>query len=243
MTAKEARQQQWQNLKDKPLKDKLKYIFTYYWAAIIGGVCVLACAISMITGALTKKDIALSGYLVNSYNNTSYTQDFRQEFLAHQQLDPKKYDFSLISNVSYSKTNPSEAAFHVMESIMIQSTAGNLDFVVVDLTSYPVFSAYYTDLRSVLTDEQLEKWSSQLIYVEKEALDILTSDDVDNIRLPDYFLSAEGLKDPIPMGIRIPTSSCLFEAYSFPNDEIVIGIMRNTPNLENTLAFIEYIMN
>ena len=81
MTAREAHQAQWKALQDKPLSDKLKYIVTYYWPAILGVICVIAIAVSWIGSALSQKGAFLSGYMINGTNNPSYTGNLKQEFM------------------------------------------------------------------------------------------------------------------------------------------------------------------
>lgn len=243
MTAREAHQAQWRALKDKPLSDKLKYIFTYYWPGILGGVCLIVFLVSWLGNALTQKDIALSGYLLNGITNQSYTGDFKQEFLDHQQINSNKYTFKLTADVSYSSTEISDTTMVVLESIVVQTYAQELDFIVVDLENYPILSAYYMDLSSVLTQEQLTKWKDYFVYVEKAELDELTSESLEQVALPQYHDSDEELKEPIPLGIRIPESSRLFDAYKYASKDVIFGITRSVQNTENTLAFLEYILN
>ena len=241
MTAREAHKEQWNKLKDKPLKDKLKYIFTYYWAAILGVVCVIAFAVSWISGVLSQKDAALSGYLLNGMTNSSYSIDLTQEFMELQQIDSDEYEFKLQANTSYSSTEMSDTSMAVLESIVVQIAAGELDFIITDLETYPILSAYFTDLRMVMTTEQLEKWEDNLVYVEKDALEQLTSGEMEVVVLPEYYLSDEGLSDPDPLGIRLPDSCLLFDAYAFAPGDVIFGITHNAKNLVNTLSFLEYI--
>lgn len=243
MTAKEAHQAQWQALKDKPLSDKIKYIFTYYWPGILGAVCFLIFIGSWLGGALSQKDVAISGYLLNGITSQSYTGDFKQEYMEYQQIDSNKYDFKLTADVSYSSTEVSDTNVAVLESIIVQAYANELDFIVVDLDNYPILSAYYIDLRAVLTEDQLKKWEDHFVYVEKEELNNLTSEFMDQVVLPKYHLSAEGLKEPIPLGIRLPENSKLFEAYKYASKDVIFGITCSVQNTENTLAFLEYIMD
>lgn len=243
MTAREAHQAQWRALKDKPLTDKLKYIFTYYWPAILGCVCFIIFISSWISNALSQKDLALSGYLLNGFTNKSYVGDFKQEFMDHQQIDSDTYSFKLTADTSYSSTEVSDTAVAVIESIVVQTYAGELDFLVVDLENYPLFSAYYLELSAILSEEQMLKWQDSFLYVEKGALEQLTSGALDQIVLPTYYSSTEGMKDPIPLGIRLPEDSRLFEAYTYLSKDVIFGITSSTQNPENTLAFLEYIMN
>ena len=242
MTARETHQAQWQALKDKPLRHKLEHIFTYYWAAILGCVFLIVFLTSWIGGALSQKDTALSGYLLNGITRASYDGDFTQAFMDHQQIDSEKYHFKLTSDTSYSSTDVSDTTVAVMESIVVQTYAQELDFLVVDLENYPVFSAYYMEMNTILSKEQLLKWKDHFIYVEKEALEQLTSGSLDEVVLPTYYSSTDGLKNPIPMGIRLPEDCKLLDAYTYMSKDVIFGFTRSIQNMENTVAFLEYIM-
>ncbi len=243
MTAREAHKEQWNKLKDKPLKDKLKYILTYYWAAILGVICVIAFAVSWISGVLLQKDAALSGYLLNGMTNSSYPGNLAQEFMEHQQIDSNVYDFKLTTDTIYSSAEFSDTSIVILESIVVQVAAGELDFVVTDLHTYPTLSAYFTDLRTILTDEQLQKYRPYFVYVEQEALTNLTSDNFETaLVLPEYYLDDTDLQDPVPLGIRLPDSSHLFDAYDFLSKDVIFGITHASTNLSNTFAFLDYIL-
>lgn len=241
MTTREAQKAQWDALKGKPITHKLKYIFTYYWAVILGVVFVIYFAGSWIGNALSQKEVALCGYLLNGATNQSYAGDFQQEFLEHQQIDTNQYTFKLTANTAYSSNELSDTSIAVMESIMIQVYAGELDFLVIDSATYPTFTAYITDLRTVLPQEYLDKWSDSFLYVEKEALEKFSDDSVETVQLPEYYRSAEGLTDPIPMGIQLPTDSHLLEAYNFPKKDAVLGVAPSYSHLDNLLAFLDFI--
>ncbi len=243
MTAREAHQAQWRALKGKPLSDKLKYIFTYYWPAILCSVCVIVLAATWIGNALSQKEAALSGFLLNSATNQSYGGNFKQEFMDHQQLDSSIYSFKLTTDVTYSSAEVSETSFAVLESIVVQVYSGGLDFIVVDSENYPLLTGYYADLRTVLNEEQQQKLKERFVYVEKAELDALSSESLEQVILPKYHLSTDGLQEPVPIGVRIPDTSRLFDAYHYPTKDVIFGIALGIKNVDNTLAFLEYIMN
>ena len=242
MTAQEARREQWNKLKDKPLSDKLKYIFTYYWPGILGAAFAIIFAVSWVANILLQKEVALSGWMLNSTTNSNYAGDFAQEFMDFRRINSETHSVSLTSDIILSVSEYSDSSLAIMESITVRITTGELDFVIADFDTYPILSAYFADLNTLLTAEQQEKWKDNFVYVEKAALDKLKSDELDTIELPKYHLSAEGLNDPIAMGIRIPSTSPLLDAYFFPKGDVIFGIAQNVQNLENTLAFLEYIM-
>lgn len=242
MTAQEAHKEQWNKLKDKPLSDKLKYIFTYYWPGILGAALAIILAVTWVTNILNQKEAVLSGYMLNSTSNTSYAGDFVQEFMDFRGINGETHSVNLTSDIMLSVSEYSDSSLAVMESVTVRIVTGELDFVIADLNTYPILSAYFADPKTLLTAEQQEKWKDNFVYVEKASLDKLKSDDVDTIEIPEYHLSTEDLTDPVAMGIRIPATSPLMDAYFFPEGEVIFGITQSVQNIENTLAFLEYIM-
>ena len=207
------------------------------WALPVG-------SISWITNALQQKELALSGYLINSITVQDYEGDFQQNFLELLELNPDKYSFKLTSDVSYSTTDRTETSMYVLESIVVQCESGEMDFIVADWNTFPCFTAYYGSLKEILPAEKLEQWQAHLVYAERKALQDFTSGDLDQeIVYPEYSFSDEGMTDPVPIGIRLPEANPLLQAYSFPAGDVILGITVNSQHTENTLAFLEYILN
>ena len=238
MTAKEAHQAQWAKLKDQPLQAKLKYIFTYYWAVIFGIVFAIIFVVSWLIFALTQKEAVLSGYLLNSTTQSSYPGYIATEFLEDQEIDADKYIFDLTTDSYYL-----DMETYVFENIVTRMGARDLDFIVTDLYTYTMFTAHVADLETILTAEQLEKYRPYFVYVEQSALDTLAAGDVgDGIKLPEYYFESTDLKDPVALGIRIPDSSRLLDAYSFPMDDVIFGIPVSCQRLSMTLEFLDFIL-
>ena len=240
MTAAEARKKQWESLRDKPLTDKLKYIFTYYWPGIVGALCVVIFLVSWIGNILLQKDVVLGGHIINGVKVESYAGDLCQDFMALQGFDSDKETMSLGSNYLLSSNAPTETIM-VMESLVSRMAAGEIDFIISDLSSYTKFSAYHTDLRDVLTIAQQAQWKDRFVYVEQAEMDKLLSDDIDEFQTPEYFLSAEGLEDPLPIGIRLPDGCRLLQAYDFSAEDVIFGIPISAQHIDTALAFLEYI--
>ena len=238
MTAKEAHQAQWQKLKDEPLQAKLKYIFTYYWAVILGVAFAIFFVVSWLVFSLMQKEPVLAGYLLNSTTQNFYQGSIVEEFLQEQEINSDEYTFDLVSDSYYL-----DSETYVFESIVTRMGARDLDFIVTDLYTYPMFTAHLTDLETILTAEQLEKYRPYFVYVEQSALDRLAAGDVgDGIKLPEYYLESTDLKDPVAMGIRIPDSSRLLDAYSFPMENVIFGIPVSCQRLSMTLEFLDFIL-
>ena len=238
MTAKEARQAQWAKLKDQPLQAKLKYIFTYYWAVIFGIAFAIFFVVSWLVFSLTQKEAVLSGYLLNSSTIKTYPGVIAEDFMADQQIDSQNYTFDLTGDIYYL-----DSETYILETIVTRIGARDLDFVVTDIYTCPIFSAHFAELETILTEEQLAKYSQYFVYVERSALEELKEGDVGaGYTLPEFHTTSEGLNDPVALGLRIPESSRLLAAYSFVGDDVIFGIAHNTQRLSRTLAFLDYIL-
>ena len=232
MTAAEARKKQWESLKDQPLRAKLKYIFTYYWAAILLGVGVIIFVATWIPGFF-QPDLALGGYMFDASVIESYGGNIPNDFLSVQQLNPKDYEFRL----SLISSTDSDA----QTDFAIKNGAGHADFVVAEQKTYANKAGCIQDLRQVLTPEQLEKWKSRIVYIEKNDWDAM-QEGIEKI-VPELFMSTERMTNPVPFAIRLPKECKLLQAYKFPEGEILFGISQNSRNITNAVAFLEYILN
>ena len=240
MTAAEARKQRWESLKDKPLREKLKYIFTYYWPGILGGVCVLVFLVSWIGGILLEKETYLYGQMINAIEISDYQGDLAGDFMAHQQIDTSDYEFHMQPFSLNGTTGTVD--YQALEIFAAQIAAGQVDFLVAGKTTYSDLTIYFQDLRAVLSAEQLEKYQDKLMYVEQAALDLLNSDE-EYPPKPEYFTSTEGMTGPVPIAIRLPGDCKIMEAYGFPVGDVLFGIPHNASHAENAFAFLDYALS
>lgn len=242
MTIFEAQKAQWKTMKDKPLKDKLQYIATYYGVAIVIVLCVVGVVAGWITHAVTQKESALSGYLLNGAAEEKAGEVLEQEFLQHLRLDSGDYTVRLVSDVYFYQDQSDVEAYYVLESMVAQIASGMLDFVATDAKTFPMMSAYYADLRTVLTEEQLETYGGLLVYVEKAELEALTEGTSEVVELPTYYRDPAVLADPVPLGLALPEECRLLEAYRYSGNEVFFGLIVNSEHQDQAVAFLEFVL-
>lgn len=242
MTMFEVHKAQWQALKDKPLKDKLQHIVTYYGVTIVICLCVLGVAVGWIVSAVNQKEPALMGYLLNGSVKSESGSTLEQEILQRLELDEKEYTARLVSDVYFYAAQEDPEAFYVLESMAAQIGANMLDFVATDKETFPVLSAYYADLRTVFTAEQLETYADLLVYVEETELQALTEGTSEVVVFPKYHRDPGELKEPVPVGLALPADCRLLEDYKYLGDEVYFGFIVNSERWEQTIAFLELIL-
>ena len=182
------------------------------------------------------------GYLLNGSVKNESGSTLEQEILQRLELDEKEYTARLVSDVYFYAAQEDPEAFYVLESMAAQIASNLLDFVATDKETFPVLSAYYADLRTVLTAEQLETYRELLVYVEEAELQALTEGTSEVVVFPKYHRDPGELKEPVPMGLALPADCRLLEDYKYLGDEVYFGFIVNSERWEQAIAFLELIL-
>lgn len=239
-------------LKDATPKEKVAYFFNYYTLHTVIIVLAVVCLSLYIYHVVATPDIVLNGLFLNTYNseNNSYATDLGRNFLEEQGINTSKYDVSFNTGLTYSANdvNSSSNNYDVSQSIMIQSAAGSLDFLVgpFDAMQEFAYGGIFTDLSEVLSEEELSSYEPYLLYIDRAVFEQIDESfgDFDNtasIVIPD-FTKPEDMEDPIPVFIDMSHCEELADVYGYDAETLVFGISANAPNPDTLSDFIEYLM-
>ena len=104
------------------------------------------------------------------------------------------------------------------------------------------------DVRTLFTQEELEKYEPYFYYVDMAEVDRITegnlSADYDSYKGVEYdHTKPEDMERPVPVAIYINSSEKLKGAYLFKEDAVVLGIPLNTKHLNTSLLFIDYLLD
>ena len=233
-------------------KEKLEYFWLYYkWHVIITVVAIVAIT-SFIYTTVTKKETSLYALFLNSFVTAEDSgNSYKQGFLDMAGIDCDKYKIIVDTNLYFQPGAMDEDSYNALQKISIYVAAGEIDLFGADLTTfeYYAYTDYLTDLRDMLTPEQIEKYSPYFYYIDGKFLaDKLEAsenfnDSIDyNFTYPDPY-KPEAMANPIPVGISLDNASEDFaNNYVFPKtDSSVIGFVVTGQHLENAQAFIDYI--
>lgn len=246
-------------LKSASLKEKISYYVYYYkWHAIIAIVAV-ALIVSFIVEVANRKDRALYICMLNvSERPTSNTSldtvaadTHAAEFAEYAAIDTSQYDLYCDTSMKVDMNSMSEDTINSSQKFMAYLAAAEMDVMVTDADSLQMYAYQedFSDLREILSSEQLEKYSPYFYYIDMVSLAQWNEylDQADNL-YTDFQLDfpdprkPENMEEPVPVGIYLPELDKLTEHFYFQSDEIVASVFVNTQKLETSLQYIDFLM-
>ena len=246
MTSKEAARKHWLELKDKPFKDKVEHIVTYYGIVILIILSVLIFAVSYTVHLLTLKDSALNITCIGATVTQKRVDAFVEDFASTAGIDTQEYEVDLSTNLSSYQQGNYGNAYDTAEIMMAMVASKKVDAILSDTTTFIpyMYQGLFADVSKTLTAEQVERYKDLFLYADQAIADELRDMTVVE-ELPEFPdpTKPENMKQPVPIAIRIPENTDFYKAF-FPNLEgyAACGIAVNAVNVENTLAFLDYIM-
>lgn len=165
-TLREGLQELSNALKPMSWKDRIVHLWTYYkWVGFT--VLAVAAAISIIVHAVTAKDPLFSGATVNlllSEEGRSYITDDWKE-----QLSDAPQDWVDLAEMFTSDdvTMVGQDAVTATLQLSVMIASGELDYVMMDKETLGHFleQGAFSDLRTMLADEQLDRLGNRVLYV------------------------------------------------------------------------------
>lgn len=242
MTSTEAMLYQLKQLKGKPLKQKLEHIVTYFWLPILLTAAILIATVSYIVHLVTLKEDALNVMCVNAVSYIEAEEAFMNEFAQSAGIDLDAYVVDMSTTLSVS-TEALYNSYEAAQAMVAQLAAGSVDVMAADIdTLQPYFYGdFFYDLRDVLTADQQETYRAYYLYMDlavmRELLDAVNEAPV----YPDP-TKPELMEEPVPIALLLPTDT-EFAQLCYPNREnVALVLPGNTKQLENGLAFLDYIL-
>ena len=246
MTSSEAARKHLKELKGKPLKEKIEHIITYYGVmlAILAGVLMFA--VSYTVHLLTLKDSALNITCLGASVTQKDTDAFAGGFAEYAGIDQEQYEVDISTNLSSYAQSGSDSAYDAAEIMIAMAASQAVDGVVSDATTLIpyMYQGLFADLTEVLSAGQQERYKDHFLYADMTIAQQLKDMSVVE-ELPEFPdpTKPELMDDPVPIAVQIPEDTEFHELF-FSNleEDAVYGIIVNSVNLENTLAFLDYIM-
>lgn len=242
-------------VKNGPLPQRIAYFWDYYkWHTIII-IAVIVGITYFVYNLMTKTDPALSGILLNSYSKDVETVNtLIDDFIELQDIDTSEYHVSFNTGLSYSTTDDASAAqlnYSTNQVITARNMAEDLDFLTGDIASMSQYAYWglFVDLRNYLSKEQLAFYEPYLLYIDNAVVLQMQQasenfESTDDIVYPDCH-HPEEMKEPIPVMIDVSSCERLTDIYEYEElaSTLAFGICSNVKNQENTLVFLDYVMD
>ena len=246
MTIREAIRAEQKSMKDRSPKEKISYFLEYHG---IKTACILIAVIVVITfiiSAVTRKESGYMGVFFGASVQKS-AESYMNSFAQAAGIDTDVYELTVQSYPDIQLDAAiTQDVYQTMQGFTAMVTANMVDSIAADadLFLYYSYLGYTADLRTVMTQEQLEELGPWLRYIDGELLRQLEESDDSSVDYTQYPDPADptAMTDPIPVGIDLSGASTEFlKSYTFWVKDPVIGICSTSENTENALAYLQYI--
>ncbi len=238
---KEEREQ----VKKRPLKERLEYFWFYYKWYVLGGILAVFVVTTLIRDIAGSREDALYAVVVNAYI-TENEPALAEGFAEYAGIDTSKYGVSIHSSV-FINDQMDETSITSGQLITVYIAAGDLDIGIMDPTQYTkyAYSGIFQDLREYLDASFLESLSDKLYYIDYAVLEKLEAGRRDNLStsdivLPDPFCP-ETMEDPRPVGINLHGCERFFQSYTYEDDLACVGTTPGSESPDMAARFLQYL--
>lgn len=204
-------------------KEKLEYIWQYFYLWIIGIIAAVAFIIFCINRFFfTVKDNWIYVMFNNTYAEIGEHSDFWDGYVAYTGYDLKEGNV-VFNNSSYFDYKDNVTGNTYFESFVAYTEAGTLDAITMPADSLTALgeSGRLMDLDQDAYASIKEKYGDRFLYCEP--------------------FNEEYEKDEVPVGIDISDSILMTEYHIYP-DSCAIGIGSGSLHAEAVETFLDYIL-
>ena len=204
----------------RSIKEIIRICWEYYRTELFLVLFLIIALLASLLQAGTGKDEVLRTVFLNVSSKSESSSDYLDSFMEHMSLDTNKYCINSDTSMQFSlELSGEEATYAAFQKIVTLLAAGEIDIFAADPDAYLHFSHfdYFTDLRDVLTKEQLSALSAQLFYIDGAVLrEKLAADRTENLYTKPYPnpLNPAAMEDPIPVGIVLNKNSAFMSNFT-----------------------------
>lgn len=254
----EIRQQQMKT-KEMSAKGKLEYFWDYYKVHTIVAILVIFFAAMFIRDIVTAKDYNFYSILFNARQLSG--DSLESAFSEYAGLDTENYECYIDASTGLSLTSFTEYDMATVQKLMATIQIGDLDTVVFNSELFNNYAGneMFLDLRTILSEEELNAWKDYLYYIdyvevaaEREDVDVEESpaekDAADDERRQQEILeetnrhrSPEGMAEPVPVGIFMEASPFAEKSGAYSDLVPVFGFVSTSKRTETGKQFLEFL--
>lgn len=238
-------------LKHGTFKQKLSYFVYYYKWHVIVVAAVLFFAVSIIYQMVTQKDTVFYVAMINGMELAD-PEEHAASFAKYAGIDTDAYEmmFDTSMRIDLSDVNSlTEDTMTSNQKLMVYIAAQEIDLLISDelnIGSHAYGDTFY-DLREILSPEQIAAYEPYFYYMDQTVAEQRREQDIfdenfdGSINFPDG-RHPESMQDPIPVGLYLDDAKMLNDNFYFPGESAIVGVVGNSPHLENALKYIDFIM-
>ena len=264
MSVHEEIREQQKKLKGQGFKATLEYFWEYYKIHTIVAICVIIFLVTLIRDVSNTKPYGFYAVAINSA--ASAAQDtLEKEFVEYSGFDTTDYDCMIDTSQTYNLHLIDEVTIATSQKIMANMAASELDVMIADSEIFTHYANQETflDLRTVLSEAELESLKDRLFYVDQAYLDFLNTDEYQHYVSTGEFdpnneyavmadaynkdftmpnTDPEKMKSPVPVGIKVDDSAALERAGAYMGSQPIAGLAINTTRPEMSVTFLHYLL-
>lgn len=236
-------------MKEKSFKEKFQYFVDYYKWHVIGGVLLVAFAVSLIHSVVTHKDFAFYCAFLNTYQ-TEAAETFREEFAERAEIDLEQYEVMLDTDLYITDNVYDESNVGSIQRLMVYIAAGDIDVMAGDVNSMNqyAYNETFTDLRQLLPEELqtiLEPYYYYMDGAVSEEINLHQEmGEIDYVaQYPVTPSDPETMEDPIPVGLYIQDCPRIQESFIFQDSEAVMCVVANAEDTTMVLEYIRFVFD
>ncbi len=174
--------QQRESLKGQGLGAYITYFKDYYLLRTVVVIAAIWFVFTLVRNALTAKEQVLGAYFLNAYEaDNELAGSIQEDVSAYLGINDAKESVLVdLSRYLQPGNQSGDTTGMTTQTVLLTYTgAGMLDVLAADAANFDYYleRGVYGDLREFLTEEELEQWEDQLIYVSGETYLALQGDD------------------------------------------------------------------
>ena len=237
-------------IKNGSFKDKAKYFFSYYTVHVVVGFLAVILLAVLIKDMTSQKEYALNAIMLNSIQEMENSAELMSEDCAsYAQIDTDKNVVNFDYSIAIVDNPTSEYEMYGAQKLLVYTSAGDVDVLMggADIFTDYANGELFSDLRDILTDEQISKYKDHFYYVDGAYVAEINSED--NIYDASYVApeapdptKPEDMEDPIPIGVFVTDCEKLTDNIIFYDESFVaLGIPASAKHPETAVKLIEYL--
>ncbi len=252
-------------------KGKFEYFWEYYRIPTIVAIIAVVFVVMLIHDVTSQLPYGFYATMVNSSSATENVEEtIENEFADYAGIDQKSYECYIDTTTTLDLNGGSQYDMANQSKLVAVISTKDLDVMVADPSVFAQYSGNdaFTDLRTVLSDEQLEEYKDNLYYIDyavvsaeqtseeiaadeeasQEASESATDEygettSSSSIIAPSDFVKPDPstMEDPIPVGIILTDSPKLSEMQMYLGTVPIFGIPANTTRIDTALQYLSYL--
>ena len=211
------------DMKDMSFREKLAHLWDYYkWVAITAVVIIIAAVSVVVSVAQNSKELVFGGAAVNLTISEEGNAYLKEGWFEAMGCNPKtqkiELDMLFVANLDMPNTDV-QASLGGITKITTMISGSQIDYVMADAYSihYLCSGGSFSALDKVLPAELIAKFEGKLVELEDNGEKCLIAIDISDLPF--------------------------VKKHVISTDKTYIAFPGNTPRTQETIAFLEYLMN